>query len=90
VAINTLIIGVIFALFAAGMSWGFFTKYIGLGFATTVLFSNFILNSRDLLQEKLFWLLCSLLFAVHCALWIVVLIRVEHWSLFGSIQFSSS
>jgi hypothetical protein len=79
VAISTLIIGVIFALFAAGMSWDFFVKYVGLGIATAVLFSYFILDSRLLLRKRLFWILCSFLFVIHCAAWMAVLIRVEHW-----------
>jgi hypothetical protein len=81
VAICTVIIGVVIAMFAEGMSWDFFVKRIGFGIFTTLLFGYFIQGSRTLLRKKSFWLLFTFLFSAHCAILIAVIAHAEHWKI---------
>jgi hypothetical protein len=62
VAICTAIIGVVIAMFAKGMSWDFFTKRVGFGIFTAILFVYFIQGSRSLLRKKSFWFLFTFCF----------------------------
>jgi hypothetical protein len=79
VAVNALILGAVFAMFCAGMSWDFFIKWIGFIIVTAVLFGLFIQDSRTLLREKSFRFLLAFVFLAHCALWIAILAYVKHW-----------
>src|SRR5882672_8713146 len=79
VAICTVIIGVVLAMFYAGMSWDFFSKWICFALVTAFLFGLFIQDSRTLIQEKAFWLLFTFAFLAHCAVWTAVLARTTHW-----------
>ncbi|MBB5342806.1 hypothetical protein [Tunturibacter empetritectus] len=79
VAICMVIIGIVIAMFANGMSWDFFVKRIGFGISTALLFGYFLQGSRTLLRKKSFWFLFTFLFTVHCAIWVAVIAHVEHW-----------
>jgi len=79
VAICTVIIAVVIAMFAAGMSWDFFAKWICFVFVTAVLFWYYLQSSRAFLGRKSFWLLFAFLFSLHGAIWIAVFARVQHW-----------
>jgi hypothetical protein len=79
VAICTAIIGIVIAMFANGMSWDFFTKWICFALVTALLFGLFIQNSGSLIREKAFWFLFAFAFLAHCALWTAVFAHVKHW-----------
>jgi|ERR1700733_1001946 len=81
VAICTVIIGIVLAMFANGMSWDFFVKRIGFGVFTAILFGYFIQGSRNLLRKKSFWLLLAFLFTTHCAIWVTVIAHAERWKI---------
>jgi hypothetical protein len=81
VAICTVIIGIVIAMFANGMSWDFFVRRVGLGIFTAILFGYFIQGSRTLLKQKTFWLLFAFLFTAHCAIWVAVIAHAERWKI---------
>jgi hypothetical protein len=79
IAVSTLILGVLFVMFTAGMSWDYFVKWIGFAITTMVLFGYVLQDSRDLFQRRLFWLLFTFFFFAHCAMWISVFAHIQHW-----------
>ena len=79
VALSTLIIGVISAMFYAGMSPDFFVKWIGFAIMTALLFGVFIENSGAFLRKNLFWLLFMAFLIVHCAAWAIILTHAKIW-----------
>jgi hypothetical protein len=79
VAICTVIIGLVIAMFANGMSWDFFTKWICFALVTALLFGLFIQNSGTLIREKAFWFLFTFAFLAHCALWTAAFAHVKYW-----------
>jgi peptidoglycan/LPS O-acetylase OafA/YrhL len=79
VAICTVIIGMVSAMFYAGMSLDFFTKWISFALVTALLFGLFIQHSRALIREKAFWFLFTFALLAHCALWTAVFAHVKHW-----------
>lgn len=79
VALSALIIGIISAMFYAGMNPDFFIKWIGFAIMTTLLFGLFIENSGALLRKSSFWLLFTAFLVIHCSAWAVVLIHAKIW-----------
>jgi hypothetical protein len=79
VGISALIIGTIFAMLAAGLPWDAFVKWFGLAFNTSVIFWYLALCKRTLWRKQWFWIFMIACLAVHCGLWIAILIHIEHW-----------
>ena len=79
IAVCALIIAAIFAAFAAGMDWDFFSKWVGLAIYTSVPFGYFIADSHVLWTKPAFWVFVAVCLSIHCAAWVVILLRVAHW-----------
>lgn len=79
VSINSLIIAAIFGLFAAGMSWNFFIKYIGLALMTALVFWPLgkILNAHP--GGRKVWIATALLLAFHGGVWLLLLRHITYW-----------
>lgn len=79
VALSALIIGVIAAMFYAGMSPEFFVKWIGFAIMTALVFGVSIESSGALLRKSSFWLLFTAFLIVHCAAWAIILTHAKTW-----------
>jgi hypothetical protein len=79
IAINALIIVAVFAMFAAGMSWEFFSKWGGLAFSTAFFFGHFVSYSRRLWKKRKFWSFLAAFLCVHLVAWAVVLTHARTW-----------
>ena len=79
IAVSASVIGLVFAMLAAGLTWDSFIKWFGLAFTTGSLFWYFIEDTRTLWKRRSFWSLIICFLVLHCAIWITLLIHVEHW-----------
>jgi hypothetical protein len=87
IAVSSLIIAAIFGMFAMGLSWDAFAKWIGLAIFTAIPFGYFVSDSRALWKTKTFWVFTVACLFVHCAAWTIILVRVQHWKViwFGPV-----
>ena len=79
IAVSALIIAIIFGMFAAGLSWDAFAKWVCLAIFTSVVFGYFVSDSRSLWRTKSFWAYTATCLFLHCAAWAAIVVRVEHW-----------
>ena len=67
----------IVAVSETGYDWDAFLKWTEFVAVTLVIFTQFILSSRNLWKNRLFWVITGLAFSVHCAVYVVILARME-------------
>ena len=77
--VSALIIAAIFGLFAAGMSWQTFVRWIGLGIVTSILFGYYLLEYRTSWRTARFWIVTLALLTSHFGLWIILIKRSPEW-----------
>ena len=77
IAVNTLLIAAVLAMFAAGLSWDSFVRWFALVVFTLMPFGYFLSDSRALWKKRNFWEFVVVCLAVHLAAWIATLTRVH-------------
>jgi len=80
VAISLAIIAGSFGLFAIGLTWDHFIKWVGFVAVTSILAWIFYTGAEThLRQERYFARINIALLMLHCIVWLVILTLVDHW-----------
>jgi len=69
-------------MFAAGLSWDVFYKYVGLIIFIFVPFGYFISDSRTFWKKKTFWAFLVACLSVHCAVWAAIIPPLDSLNVF--------
>ncbi len=77
--VSALIIAVVVALFAAGLSWQAFVKWIGFAIMTSVVFGYYLDEYRVSWRTPRFWDVTLALLTAHLGFWIIFIKRSSEW-----------